>query len=306
MVKEKNGSIKGEKCFPEEEGALSGINRNYKDTIFRRLFNDREKLLSLYNAVAQKHYQDAALLEIVTLDNVIYMKTKNDVAFVIDLSLCLYEHQSTVNPNMPLRFLQYASDEFNKLIPVERIYGSKQLRLPTPHFVVFYNGLKEQPEKQVLKLSDAYEVPEHSPQMELQVLVLNINEGYNEAIKEQCRDLKEYMQYVNKVRELAKTLPLDQAVSRAIEECIKEGVMSEFLTLHKSEIRRMSLYEFDEEAYMQVEREVAFEEGLASARRDIEREKARTEREKQRAEREKQRADALQKELEELQEKLKS
>ncbi len=104
--------------------------------------------------------------------------------------------------------------------------------------------------------------------------------------------MKEYMQYVNKVRELAKTLPLEQAVSRAIEECIKEGVMSEFLTLHKSEIRRMSLYEFDEEAYMQVEREVAFEEGLASAQRDIEREK--------------QRADALQKELAALQEKLKS
>ncbi len=268
MVKEKNGSNEAEKCFLEEK-ALVSVNRNYKDTIFRRLFNDREKLLSLYNAVAGKRYTDSELLEIVTLDNAIYMKTKNDVAFVIDFGLHLYEHQSTINPNMPLRFLQYTSDEFSRMVPVEKIYGSKLLRLPTPHFVVFYNGLKEQPERQVLRLSDAYEVKENAPHLELEVVVLNINDGYNETIKEQCRELKEYMQYVDKVRELVKQLPIEEAVNRAIDACIREGIMSEYLTIHKSEIRRMSLYEFDEAAYLQGVHEDGVEEGRAEGALEI-------------------------------------
>ena len=118
-------------------------NRNYKDTVFRMLFSDRQNLLSLYNAVSGSHYDDPEMLEIVTLENAIYMGIKNDLAFIIGTDLFLYEHQSTYNPNMPLRDLFYISSEYQKLVDHKSLYSSCLLKVPAPQFIVFYNGTEK-------------------------------------------------------------------------------------------------------------------------------------------------------------------
>lgn len=154
--------------------------RDYKDTLFRMLFNDREALLSLYNAVGNTDYRDPSLLQIVTLENAVYMNVKNDLAFLLGFELNLYEHQSTWNPYMPLRDLFYAAREYEMLIRDQSLYSSRLIKLPVPRFIVFYNGREKQEERCVLKLSDAFETPVEEPELELKVTVLNINIGYND------------------------------------------------------------------------------------------------------------------------------
>lgn len=122
------------------------IVRNYKDIVFRMLFRDKARLLELYNAVNQTSYENPEELQIVTLENAVYLGMKNDVAFIIDFHMYLYEHQSTVNPNMPLRFLQYVAKEYEKLVKQDKLYRNKKSYIPAPKFYVFYNGQEKQPE----------------------------------------------------------------------------------------------------------------------------------------------------------------
>ncbi len=131
--------------------------REYKDTVFRMLFSDKEKLLSLYNAMNDRHYENAEDLKIVTLKNAIYMGMKNDLAFMVDTQICLYEHQSTKNPNMPLRDMFYISLEYQAYVNNKSLYSSTLQKLPTPKFVIFYNGTEDLEECTELRLSDAYE-----------------------------------------------------------------------------------------------------------------------------------------------------
>ncbi|MCM1234989.1 MAG: hypothetical protein NC489_33235, partial [Ruminococcus flavefaciens] len=126
--------------------------RHYKDTVFRMLFRDKTRLLGLYNAVTGSHYQDPLALEIVTLESAVYLGVKNDIALLIDFNLYLFEHQSTMNPNMPLRFLQYVAAEYGRLTAEENLYGGKLVLIPAPHFIVFYNGTAPCPERLLLKL----------------------------------------------------------------------------------------------------------------------------------------------------------
>lgn len=235
--------------------------KQYKDTVFRMLFRDKTRLLELYNAVSGNCCADPEALEIVTLENAIYMGMKNDLAFLVDFHLYLYEHQSTVNLNMPLRFLEYVTEEYGRLTARENIYGSRRISLPSPRFVVFYNGKREYPERQILRLSEAFQVQEDEPALELGVLVLNINEGFNTALKEQCRTLEEYMQYVNKVRKYAAALSMEEAVDRAVDECIAAGILRDFLLANKAEVKRMSIYEYDEEATREAIRVEEYERG---------------------------------------------
>lgn len=165
--------------------------REYKDTVFRMLFSNEKNLLSLYNAVTGRSYEDAKELEIVTLDNAVYMGMKNDLAFLLDLHISLYEHQSTKNPNMPLRDLFYISLEYQKYVSDKSLYSSALLKIPAPVFVVFYNGAEDMEEHTELRLSQAYEHFEGELNLELKVMVLNINAGHNAELMEQCRMLKE-------------------------------------------------------------------------------------------------------------------
>lgn len=237
-------------------------NRNYKSTVFAMLFGDRERLLRLYNAISGKNYQDPEALEINTLENAIYMGMKNDLSFLIDDRLSLYEHQSTVNPNMPLRFFFYISDLYSGMTVEENLYSSKALSIPAPCFVIFYNGAEPQPDRKVLRLSDLYTVKPKEAQLELTAVLLNINRNHNRELMEACRDLKDYAEYVDRVRKYARELPLAEAVERTITECIREGILKEFLEKNRAEVKKMSIYEYDQEKHIRMERQDAWEEGI--------------------------------------------
>ena len=239
------------------------VQRNYKDTIFRMLFKDKKNLLSLYNALNKTAYTDVEELEIATLENAVYMNYKNDVSFVFDFELMLYEHQSTMNPNIPLRDLFYVTDILQTRTYDKDLYGSKLIRIPSPRFVVFYNGAESQPERQTLKLSDAYEKKQENPELELTVTMYNINYGCNEDIMDACRALKEYAVYVARIRNYAKQMPLAEAVEKTVDECIAEGILSEFLNKNRAEAIKVSIYEYDEELHFKTLREEGYESGYA-------------------------------------------
>lgn len=243
-------------------------NRTYKATIFAMLFEDKEHLLELYNAVSGKHYTNPEMLEINTLENAIYMAMRNDISFLIDARLSLYEHQSTYSPNLPLRFLLYISALYSSMTKDANLYGTKAIELPPPRFVIFYNGKEEQPDRQILKLSDLYTINEECS-LELEAVMLNVNSGHNKELMEMSHTLWEYAEYTARVREYTETMELEEAVERAIEECIQEGILKEFLEKNRAEAKNMSIFEYDQERHIKQEREEAWEEGRKAGKRDM-------------------------------------
>lgn len=246
--------------------------RNYKDTVYRMLFKKPENALSLYNSLNGTAYTDEAMLEFNTLENAIYMGMKNDLSFLIMDQVHLYEQQSTYTPNMPLRDLFYVADLLQVHVKDKSLYSSKVIEIPAPHFVVFYNGMEDIPEREELKLSDAFGVKTDNPELELKVQILNINPGMNEELKEKCPVLREYIIYVDKIRKYTKIMPLAEAVERAIEECIDDNVLREFLVRQRAEVVKMSIYEYDEERELKLiradERELGKELGKELGRKE--------------------------------------
>ena len=241
------------------------INREYKDTVFRMLFKEKARLLELYNAVNDTDYDDPETLEIVTLENAIYMSMKNDVSCLIDMRIQLYEHQSTVNPNLPFRDLMYVCEQYEKYTIKKDLYSRRLVKLSTPRFVVFYNVREEQPERKELYLSTAFEIPEEDPALELRVTQLNINPGYNEELLRKCPALFEYMEYVNCVWTYqADGDTLRDAVSKAVDDCIRDDILKEFLLQNKAEVVKMTIFEYDEEQHKQTIHDEGYEEGYDS------------------------------------------
>ena len=222
------------------------VRRDHKDTLFRMIFSTRENLLTLYNAVNHSHYTDAKELEIVTLENAVYMNMKNDQAFLLDMQLNLYEHQSTWNPNMPLRFLIYVT----------------LVELPTPHFVVFYNGEEEREAESVLKLSHSFCQKADEPELELIVKVLNINLDKKQRILETCCLLKEYMLLVDKIRKYAAEYKdINRAAEQAVTECIEENILADFLRKNRTEAIEVCIFEYDEKREKELIRKAEYAEG---------------------------------------------
>ena len=184
--------------------------RNYKDTVFKMLFSNKENLLELYYGINGTNYTDADDIRINTLENAVYMNVKNDVSYVFRFEINIYEHQSTLNPNMPLRNLFYVSRlleseiEENKKINERILYEKKLVKIPTPKFIVFYNGLTDTEDIFEHKLSDAYIAETKNPELELKVTVLNINIGKNKELMEHCKTLYEYSLFVSIIREILK------------------------------------------------------------------------------------------------------
>lgn len=241
------------------------VDRQVKDRLFRFLFDkDREALLELYNALNGTDYQDTSDLQVVTIENAVYVVMKNDLAFVIAGTLNLYEHQSTYNPNMPVRFLIYLAEEYQKLVKQAResLYGSKQLILPTPQCIVFYNGTRDMPEEKILRLSDAFEDQKVKADVELKVRMLNINQDKNRELMEKCKVLSEYSQFVEITRRyIAETKDNQKALNLAIDYCIDHSILSEFLQRYRAEVLGMLLEEFDVDKYERSLREEGREEG---------------------------------------------
>ena len=237
------------------------VQRNYKDTMFRMLFREKANLLSLYNALNRTSYTDVDNLEITTLENAVYMNYKNDISFVFDFELMLYEHQSTVNPNMPLRDLIYVTEVLQERIKDKNLYGASLIPLPTPRFVVFYNGTIPQPERQTLKLSDAYVKKQEDSDLELTVTVYNINWGNNHELMEACSLLRDYARFVEQVRIFAKEMTFPEAVEQAVDYCIQNGILADFLSENRAEAIAMSIFEYNEEQHLRSEREQAYKSG---------------------------------------------
>lgn len=242
--------------------------RTYKSRIFAMIFSDRKELLNLYNAVNGTEYTNEEDLVVNTLENAIYMSMRNDISFIIDLRLNLYEHQSTWSPNLPLRFLMYAADLYSKITKDDNLYGTKAIRIPPPRFVIFYNGEEDQPDRTILRLSDLYTLPEDAPSLELTAVMLNINKGRNQELMSACKTLKDYAEYTYRVRSYAKEAPLEEAVERAITECIREGILSEFLSSNRAEAKKVSIYEYDQEKHMRQTREEGWEDGWENGKKE--------------------------------------
>lgn len=248
-----------------DKGKAKGIeqvpNRIYKSRLFVMIFSDRKELLELYNAMSGKHYTDPELLTINTLENAIYMSMQNDVSFLIDSRLSLYEHQSTYSPNLPLRFFFYLADLYSVMTINENLYGTRKVMIPPPQFIIFYNGQEERPDQYILRLSDLYSVEEKEHMLELEAVMLNINQGHNPKLMQTCRTLRDYAEYTARVRKYAAKMTLSDAVELAITECIREGILKEFLEQNRAEVKKVSIYEYDEEKHMRQEREAAWEDG---------------------------------------------
>ena len=248
------------------------VQRQVKDRLFRFLFEkDREALLALYNALNGTNYTDVNALQVVTIESAVYIVMKNDLAFVLAGVLNLYEHQSTQSPNLPVRFLIYLAQEYQKLIEMVDIslYGTRQITLPTPRCVVFYNGDAKAPEEQYLHLSDAFEDQRQTADVDLRVRVLNINHGHNQELMEKCRILREYAEFVEITKiYTARYVDRTEALNRAIDDCIKKNILAEFLRTYRAEVLGMLLEEFDAKKYERSIREEGREEGRAEGREE--------------------------------------
>ncbi|MDD6481266.1 MAG: hypothetical protein PUF65_03150 [Lachnospiraceae bacterium] len=246
-------------------------NREYKSDVFSMLMKDKSNALQLYNAVNHSDYKDPELVELQMMDKGVSLTVRNDASFVVDAALSVYEHQSTVCPNMPVRSLIYFTNILERMLKDRNIYGRSLVRIPIPKFAVFYNGEENQPEQYDLRLSDAFEKPVDRPELELTCRVYNINKGHNEELLARCPVLKEYMIFVDYVRRYHKEEGyenLETAIDRAIYRCIEENVLKDFLKEHHSEVVKVTQLDYTFDRQIELEREDAIREGLQEGRRE--------------------------------------
>lgn len=247
----------------------------HKDRLFRRIFEDKRDLLELYNAIRGTDYQNPDDLEITTIENMFFMGVKNDLSFLIDNVMNLYEHQSTVNPNMPLRGVEYFARLYKIYIKKVKanIYGSKRIALPFPQYIIFYNGTEEQPERSVLRLSDSFvtagiakgETAE--PSLECTAVMLNINAGKNRELLEKCRKLWEYTEFTKCVRRTANGRKMTKEImAEAVDKCIEKHILEDTLTKYREEVVDM-FNDYSWEAHLKGERQIGFEEGIRQGRK---------------------------------------
>ena len=227
------------------------------------------------------------------------MKYKNDASFVFSYELYMFEQQSSINFNMPLRFFHYGSEVYRDIFPNSILHRRSMIKIPTPHFITFYNGREKMKERvKILKLSDMFEHPTDNPELELIVTVINLNPDeeadsatgnetnnkgsshnnnhknvsnvnglFTDDILNRCQSLRDYMTFVNKVRHKMDTLGLNvrTSVIESVDECIKEDILSDFFIKHRNEVIDVSIFEYDEEGVMDVLREEAREEARKEA-----------------------------------------
>lgn len=250
---------------------MPNVNTTYKDRLFRKLFGFEERkndLLSLYNALNGTSFDNPDALEINTIDDVIFMKMKNDVSCLVDGNMALFEHQSSWNPNMPLRGFLYFGKLYSKYLDslTQSVHSHRLIKIPTPQFFVLYNGdvgrMGPNREKAILKLSDAFDHPPKEGEFEWTATVVNINYGYNSGILNACQTLKEYSLLVDRVNcKRNAGLSIKEAVVTAVDECIEEKILFPYLRDHKAEVIDVCLTEYDEKKHLASERMDAFNEG---------------------------------------------
>ena len=231
--------------------------RKYKDSLFCMIFGGKDDRcarwrMDLYNALSGTNHTDPNDFEVTTIENVIYINTKNDVSFLVDSQMTLFEHQSTVNPNMPLRGLLYFSQLYQKFISKDDkdLFG-ELVELPAPKYVVFYNGRTDLPEESKLYLSTAFKDFKDKGDFEWTATIKNINLDYNKTLQKKCKPLYDYVRYVDRIKtnQDERNMSLVDAVDEAVDWAIKEDFLEGYFREAKAEVRAVCLTEFDQELY---------------------------------------------------------
>jgi predicted HTH domain antitoxin len=255
-LKDKDSKIEDYKVLMKLHG-LDDASEKYKDKLFRFIFGNPENkqwTLSLYNALNNTRYENPDELVFNTIGDAMYMRMKNDISFLISFEMHLWEHQSTYNPNMPMRFFIYGGRLYEKYILTSDYYeySSKLQKIPRPKCVCFYNGTKDQPERQVLKLSDAYD---GDGSFEALVEMVNINYGKNKELMDACEPLQEYAWLVDVVRtHQTEGMDLELAVDAALKQMPDGYVIKGFLLANQAEVKNMFLSDYNEQKVLEKER----------------------------------------------------
>ena len=245
--------------------------RNYKASIFAMLYEKKENIMDLYNGIYDDKCTDPDEITVNTLtdedgvESGIFARFRNDLSFIFGAYLNMFEHQSTINNNIPIRMLIYVTELINKMVPRKQLYKETAVKIPAPRFVVFYNGEKDAPLETELKISDQYAAEQTNPDLELKVVVYNINTQKGSELLEKSHTLREYMIFVDRARTaLSKAkdeLEKRQALEKVIDECISVGVLTELLTERREEIIMTSILNYDQTAHEQALYEDGYEEG---------------------------------------------
>lgn len=224
-------------------------NRKVRDTVFCHYMSTEPHLLELFNALKGTSYTDSDNININTLEGSFYSNLKNDISFLLDgIIIVLIEHQTTINPNMPLRFLSYLDELYRRLTSSQsaKIYGSVLIKVPAPEFYVFYDGDDISFDHKLLKLSDAFETP--SENLELIAHVYNLADGKSQKLKKKCQSLLEYSIFSNRYKFYRKqNLSIDEAVHKSVHYCLEHDVMTEYLKNHQEEVIDMFGFEWNEQ-----------------------------------------------------------
>ena len=253
------------------------FNPKYKDTLFRWIFGKddekgKQRRLELYNALNNSTYADPDALELTTLEDVICISMKNDLSFLVDSKMNLFEEQSTLNPNMPLRGLMYFSRLYQVWLTKQDkdLYGRTIVKIPTPKYIVFYIGEPEIDDIVKLKLSDAFIVPDSSGEFEWTATLVNINEGHNNSLGKKCKPLYDYISYIARIRKNMKNgMEKHQAISDAIEWAIQNDLLGGFFAEQKAEVEDVSLTEFDQELFDRNRRREGAEEKAVETAKNL-------------------------------------
>lgn len=234
----------------QAENVYTSVYPTYKDRVFRMLFQKKRLLLELYNALNDTDYTNEEDLTVNTLENVIYMKMKNDISLIIGCDMCLYEHQSSYCPNMPLRGFLYFADLYKKYLGDTELSTNRRIKIPVPRYIVFYNGLERKEEEFTQYLSESF--LGEGGCIEVTVKTVNINYGHNRNLLEKSPTLNGYARFVSMIRKNLESMSLPQAVENAVTECIRQNILRDFLVEQRNEVVAMSIYEYNEEYAMRV------------------------------------------------------
>ena len=243
-------------------------NREYKASAFTTYYSVPENAADLYQALDGHSKVKPEDIAFTTLEGVLFMARKNDLAFTVQKKvLVIGEHQSTLNLNMPLRSAIYYGRTMERLIPPRDIYKTKPIPIPTPKFYVFYNGTKDQPPERILRLSDAYLEKTNTPMLELSVKMININLSAGHSLLANCRTIYEYSFFIQKIRDyLDQKFDRNLAIRAAMEECLDNGIMVNFIQEHGTEVINMLFTEFNMEDALAVRGEERYADGLAEGK----------------------------------------
>ena len=246
------------------------VNKKYKDSVFRSVFNNEARLLELYNAIFGTNHQDKSIIEINTLRDALFAARKNDISFTVNKKMIiLIEHQSTIDKSMPLRILSYVVRVYEKIININ-ILKEDFGKIDRPMFIVLYNGKDPFPKEKFLRLSDLFKEIDESDKndytnlifLDALVLMLNINQGCNPDLERRSGTLSGYAAFVAKVREYEKKYPLEEAIKSAVEYCVKKGILIDYFKQNSSEEVSMNFIKYDEKLAIKVAREEAMEKGI--------------------------------------------